>query len=592
MVKELPVEKKSQDLTEEMPLVEGIETDEELLLARDLTGYLIRTIKAIRFYPPDNPTLKGFKDQLFKKFQFFLNRYPSFILQVGEYELSFKGKVLYENRDTKSSLAFLLYKDGLREFRLMKELEEWEIQGFLEVIKGSENINELEDDIVTMLWEKDFIHIGYLATDEFLEETPVLIPENVDQFRSHLVFKPLAYNVHVDLREEEGEEEPDLDKMLSTMIKAPPLRNRNVYFLTSEELDQLRSEVESEVDPTFIFNIVDILFEILAIEKLRDPYQDLVNLLGKTLDALLTLSEFRKAGELLKRLHIVIKTYELKDWQIEILHKLIQDAGDERRVERMGRILEKEEGVRLEDVNEYLNQLQQNSITPLIKLLAELKNSKTRRVVCDALSEIGKNTIELFIPFMDDRRWYLVRNITYILGRIGKEKTLPYIQKGFNHEEIRVRREAVQAFGLIGGPKAVSLLIKALTDKDARIRAIAAINLGKMGKTVGLGALLEVIQSKDFQKKEPIEMKACLDAVGMAGSNEAIPILQQHLERKSLFGRGRMDEIRIYVTNALAMIGTPEAKVILEQGKLSKDESIRNACLQALRMMPSKEPSI
>jgi HEAT repeat protein len=183
----------------------------------------------------------------------------------------------------------------------------------------------------------------------------------------------------------------------------------------------------------------------------------------------------------------------------------------------------------------------------------------------------------------------LVRNITYILGRTGKEESLPYIQKAFNHEEVRVRREAVQALGLIGGPKAVSLLVKALTNEDARIRSMAAINLGKVGKKAGLVPLLEVIQSKEFQKKEPEEIKVFFDAIGMVGSNESIPVLQQLLERKSWFGRGKMDEIRIGVAQALAMIGTPEAKAILMSGKDSKEESIRDACLQALRSKPSKE---
>src|SRR4030042_200415 len=117
---ELHLEKKSLDLAEEMVMVEGMETDEELLLARDLTGFFLKTFKAIRFYPPDNPTIKGFRDQLLKKFQYFLNKYPSFILQVGEFALSFKDRVLYENRDPKSSLAFLLYKDGLRKRRFAK----------------------------------------------------------------------------------------------------------------------------------------------------------------------------------------------------------------------------------------------------------------------------------------------------------------------------------------------------------------------------------------------------------------------------------------------------------------------------------------
>jgi len=585
MPEEVSPDKKALDLSGEMPLVEGVETDEELLIARDLISAFIKAIKAFRFYPPDNPTLKGFREQLLKKFQFFMNKYQSFVIQIGEYDLSFKGKILYENRDVKTSLAFLLYRDGLREIRFVKGLEEWEVQGIIDILKQGESINQLEDDIVTLMWEKDFVHISFLATDEFLEETPVIIPETVDQFRKNLVFKPLAHQVEVELAEEGSEEGIDLDEILSKVTEQPLsfVTDRSVYLLTSDEVEGLRKDVEAEVDPTFIFNIMDILFEILALEKGHEPYQDAVNILIKVLDAFLTLGEFTKASDLLKRVYIILKTYELQDWQIENIRRIITEAGEEVRIERIGKVLEREEGVRLGEVNDYLLLLQKNSIKPLIKLLGELKNSKTRRVFCDALSEIGKNAIELFTPFIDDRRWYLVRNITYILGRIGKEQSLPYIQKVFNHEEIRVRREAVQALGLIGGPKAIGLLVRALTDNDVRIRCMAAINLGKGGKKTGLIPLLEVVQSKDFYKREPAEIKAFFNAIGMVGSNEAIPVLQQLLERKSWFGRVKTDEIRTGAANALAMIGTSEAKAILEEGKNSKEESIRDACAQALK---------
>ena len=590
MPEEVSGEKKALDLAEEMPLVEGLEGDEELLLARDLMRSFIKGIKAFQFYPPDNPILKGFRELLPKKFNFFLNKYNSFIIQIGEYDLSFKGKVLYENRNIKNSLAFLFYKDGLRELRFMKGLEEWEIQGLIEIIVQSDRINQLEDDFVSLLWEKDFVHIGYLATDEFLDETPVLIPESVEQFRKELVFKPAAHNVEVDVFEEDMEE-ADLDRALTKLIEELHsfVSNRKVYSLTPDEVERLRKEVAEEISPTFVFNIIDTLFDILVLEREPEPYQNAVNILNKILDALLTLGEFKKASDLLKQFYKTLKTSELLDWQAEIMRKFIFEAGEEERIERIGKVLEREETTRLEDVTSYLTLLQRNSVKPLIKLLAERKKSKTRRVICDALSEIGRNAIELFTPFMDDPRWYLVRNITYILGRIGKEESLPYIQKAFNHAEVRVRREALQALGLIGAPKAIGLLVKALTDEDARIRSMAAINLGKAGKKAGLVPLLEVVQSKEFQKRESSETKAFFDAIGMSGSNESILVLRQLLERKSWFGRGKTDEIRIGAANALAMIGTPEAKAILMSGKDSKDESIRDACLQALRSKPSKE---
>jgi hypothetical protein len=585
MPEEVSGEKRALESVGEITPVEGMETDEELLLARDLCSSFVKAIKAFRFYPPDNPTLKGFRDQVLKKFQFFLSKYNLFTLQIGEYDFSYNGKVLYENRDAKASLAFLFYKDGFRELRFTKGLEEWEIVGLLEIIKRSDNINQLEDDLVTLVWEKDFTHIRYLATDEFLDENPLPIPEDLDQFRKKLVFTPPAHYVEANLLKEGTEEQLDLDQILSNTVeeRLPFVSNRGAYFLTRDELEGLRKEVEAETKTDFVFNVVDILFEILALRKAPEAYKGAISYFNRILDALLNIGEFQRASELLKRFYIILKTYPLNDWQKEAIQKFILGAGEAPRVGLIGKIVEREEGVRLEEFNNYLVLLQRNSIQPLIKLLGELRNSKTRRVICDALSEIGKNAIELITPFIDDKRWFLVRNIAYILGRIGKEQALPYLLKTFNHEDIRVRRESVQALGLIGGPKAVGFLIKALADGDVRIRAMAAINLGKEGKAAGLASLLEIVQSKEFPKKDPKEIKAFFDGIGMAASGDAIPVLQEILERKSFFGRGKMDEMRVGAANAIAMIGTPEAKSILEAGRNSRDESIRNACLQAIR---------
>ncbi len=584
MGEEVSPDKKVLDLSGEMRPAEGVETDEEVLLSRDLTGALIKTIKAFRFYPPDNPTLKGLRDQLLRKFQYFLNKYQSFVIQVGQYDLSYKCKILYENRDMNTSLAFSLFKDGLREIRFLKHLEEWEVQGIVDILQQSERINPLEDDIVTMIWEKDFAHIRYLATDEFLEETPVIVPESVDQFRKNLVFKPLAHYVEIGPGGESSEEGADGNEGLSKVTEelSPFVSDQSIYSLTPEEAEGLRRHVEAELDHGFAYNIMDILFEILVLEKEQDPYQDAVRTLIKVLDGFLTLGQFVQATDLLKRVHLFLKSDGLQGWQAEKIGQILLEAGEGAWVARVGKVIEREE-VRLEEVNAYLSLLQKNSIHPLVKLLGEMKNSKARRVFCDALSEIGKDAIELFISFMEDRRWFLVRNIVYILGRIGKEESLPYIQKALNHEENRVRREAIQALGLIGGQKAVGLLVRALTDNDVRIRCMAAINLGKMGKKAGLIPLVEIVQSKDFHKREPVEIKAFFNGIGMAGWDEVVPVLQDLLKRKSWFGRGKADETRIGAAHALAMIGTPDAIATLEEGKNSKEETLRDACTQALK---------
>ncbi len=108
---------KGVELTEGVRSLEGEELDEAVLQARDVMNIFVKTIKAFRLYPPENPSLDEFRSQFFHKLQLFLRKYHSFAFQIGEYDFSFGGKVLYDNRDLKASLAFRLYKDGLRELR-------------------------------------------------------------------------------------------------------------------------------------------------------------------------------------------------------------------------------------------------------------------------------------------------------------------------------------------------------------------------------------------------------------------------------------------------------------------------------------------
>ncbi|MBP1712738.1 MAG: HEAT-like repeat-containing protein [Deltaproteobacteria bacterium] len=557
--------------------------DEEYQQAKDLVNSFIKTLKAFRLYPADNPTLRGMQEQLFKRYQVYLEMYNSLTLQIDEYDFSFRGKMIYEDRDLKGSLPFLFFKDGLRELRFMEGIEEWELKGFNDIILQRDNINEFEDDLITLIWERDFIHISYAAIDPFLDETPVLIPESADQFRKNLRPDPLPESVREDFQEGGVGGEFDFERDFFEKGKSPLTAGASVYFLTSAELETLRKEVEGELNPRFVFQVVDVIFEVMGLEKEPEPYQDAIRILQKLLDALLNTGEFERAKEVLNRIHIIIKTYQLADWQAEAIGHFVETLGDAEHTQRIGNLLEKRTDLRLEDVSAYLLLLDRKAVPGLIKVLGDLNNSRGRRMLCDVICELASANPESVIPFMDDPRWYLVRNLVYILGRIGEESSLPYLQKAYNHNEPRVRREVVQAAGLIGGTRAMILLTKSLKDPDLRIRSMASINLARVGKKASLPALLEVIQAKDFPKRDPSEVKAFFDAVGSVGSNDALRPLKQILEQKGWFGGGIKDEVRLAAAGSLALIGSPEAKAILQAGADSREESIRRACLEAKR---------
>jgi HEAT repeat protein len=104
-------------------------------------------------------------------------------------------------------------------------------------------------------------------------------------------------------------------------------------------------------------------------------------------------------------------------------------------------------------------------------------------------------------------------------------------------------------------------------------------------KKESLPHLLGVVQLKDFYKRDKVEIKAFFDAIGMIGSAEATQPLQKLLEQRSWFESGKKAEIRQGAANALALIGTPEARSILQSGTNSREQSVRQACQQAIERL-------
>ena len=186
------LERKQLEINDDQLNGEGLKS------AKALVQTFLQAVKGYRLYDTGHPTLLKFMEHLKKNFARYFEEFPSFSLQIGEHQLFYHGNVVYESDDVKESLAFVFFRDGIRELRFHRGLEVEELLDFLNAVRRSDAVNRMEDDLVTLLWEKDFSHIGYLATDEFLDEMPVLIPETVNEFRENVVSQPLAHEVEID----------------------------------------------------------------------------------------------------------------------------------------------------------------------------------------------------------------------------------------------------------------------------------------------------------------------------------------------------------------------------------------------------------
>jgi hypothetical protein len=562
------------------------QTDEELASAADLIRSLLKAIKAYKLYQTNNPALTKQLEDLTTKFTAHLDRYQTLNLQVGEYKLFFDGKPIYESPDMKESLAFLLYKDGVREIRFLRGLEDHEISDFLDVIRRNEQASRLEDDIVTLLWEKDFAHISYFATDEFTESNAVHLPASYDEIQAGLEFSPDSERATDAEPEEESEEAATLS--VPAEMLAAPVRDQRETFTkhfqpTPEEVDLINRQINQEANIHFVSTLVDNLTEILLhLGEDLEPYENMVTFFDRALEFLLLKGEFQTAGRILKTLREILNSMALKDNQIFAINRIFECVGSSRMIELAAQTLKHEGFLDLNTGRDFFDLLPKSAIEPLCNMLPQLESPKARNFIAEIIGRKVKGNLGILAPYLNDKRWVVVCYVLIIIGNSGDPDTIKYLSQTISHPDERVRRTALKAFSQYGGKETKALLTKMLNDESSYIRSQAVIHLARSAKHEALRPILSVIQSEPFLDRDFSEKAAFFRAVGQIRSDESLPVLRKILEKKRWFQRSKWDELQVCAIGALRMIGTEESRKILEMGKRSKSQAVRKACLQAL----------
>jgi len=544
-------------------MVEGPEEiveEQDLILIKDILKSLSKALKIFKAYPQNNPIYQKFARELHEKFNLFFEGYDSIPLTVEQFSLSFKGKEVFNNKERTDNIALMLFVDGIREISFKKDMTMDELIGFVDIFRIVSEGKNLEDDIVTLLWERNFEHIGYSVSEWFVEDDLLLKEE------------PL-------LDEASGERIPFGATYIDVLI--PSGLDFKIAPLKPDELASLKEESEKIEGDTLLIDLLELFFETITAENDIEDFRGFAENIGKIIDIMLSKGSLKKAAEIIERLRNLIDSVTIQGYK-DIINKVIDSAGDE---ERIKGLLGGERD--LEDLQAYLSLLNKNAIKPLLDILGGVEDRKVRRVVCNALSIIGKQDIETFARGIHDKRWYVVRNILMIFGMMDDPRVLSYVKEGLRHPEPRVRKEAIKTLGSIGSEEIKWPLIGALKDKDSSVR-IEALKILRRFEGEGLfETLKEIVLKTDFIERSFTEKKEFLETLGETGKEKAFPILSRFFKRRGLFRSIEREELRASAAYGLGLIGSKEAIALLEKGS-RKRGIIGDACKEALIKVDTK----
>src|SRR4030042_3671328 len=141
---------------------------EDIKHPRDIIQSVVKAKKTLRMYPANNPIYMKTLEELYSMFEDFFHHTDTLSLKIKQHSIFHDSEEIYQNPEKEDNLALFFFKDGLRELTFKKGLLQEELEGFLKVMAMDFDNENVDDDVVTLLWEKDFQNIQYVVDDSIL----------------------------------------------------------------------------------------------------------------------------------------------------------------------------------------------------------------------------------------------------------------------------------------------------------------------------------------------------------------------------------------------------------------------------------------
>ena len=542
---------------------------EELAMAADVMLTMVKTSKGLKMYLPNNPLVARFIEELTGKMGKQLALYGDFKLDIDQFELRYKGKAIYENRVPKESIAFKMYFDGIRYLIFSEGIEEHELCDFLDII-GKDRPGDIDDDIVTLLWEKNLPHLTYILAEDFLEfdtvgGTPTAPASQQEKING--VYKSIS------------------PEHIPSPISIVP---QKILVLTEEETEWLKKVREADEKRKPLDEVIHILTSILIGEKDQEVFGEFVEIMTKLTDNLIKSEEMGYALNIIKFMGNMGTNEKIPPAKREMIAGAIRTLFSRETAEALARVIDKTELMTAEELADLLRNFGKPSIARICELLAFVETMNMRKVIIQALVELGHDTPEVFFPSMSDPRWFVVRNMVFILARLAHPAALDKVVGLLSHKEPRVRREVLNYLERTPDPKAKNYLLKFLRDDSHALRIRALQVLGSSKCLFALKPIAAMAASDQFQERETEEKKAVFEALGELGEDQMLPAFREMLMKKYWFNKAKEKESVICAVAGLTKIKSEGAFRLLEEAKAVKSDEIREIIIQAMAALTAE----
>lgn len=540
-------------------------------LIEEMIKLLAKAVRAHQLYLPNNPMYQRAIELFRGSFLPIWDKIDELPLIVTESEFKWAGTVVHSEDSKSESLPWIFYKDGVRELRMLRGFETEEAEGFLQIIQRARNATPEDDDLLSMLWEKDFLNLRYRFVDLGMEP-------------SAPVDSTLQAEPPRGVDRQQVEEEVEEQKSQPGVVNLEDFE-ATLYFLDDREVEYLRGEVRREYEVDMRRNIVAIILDIY--EQQADPKirQEVAELLDNFMLHLLSAGQFSAVAFLLREVSEASR--RAKDITAEQRAKLNSIPDRLSAPEALAQLLQSlDEAEHLPPIAELLElfeQLRMSALGTVFAWVGKLQNTKLRPMLEGAAERLAMSNTGELVRLITSTDPAVSLEAIRRSGALKTPAAVAPLAKVMTDRDPTLRQAAVQALAEIGSPGALQVLEKGTDDADRDVRVTTVRVFAAKSYRPALPRLEAAIKGKVLREKDLTEKMAVFEAYGSLCGDAGVSLLDGILNGKAgLFGRKEDPEVRACAAMALGKVATPGANEVLRRSSNEKEVLVRNAVSRAL----------
>jgi HEAT repeat protein len=542
-----------------------------IIYVTDLLKAFVKAVRAHQLYLPNNPMHARSLEAVRESFSALWQHTDEIDLQVVETRLEWEGRVVLDEEErTSDNIAWLLYKDGIRELKMLKGFEQEELNVFFNLLQRVRKATDDDDDLLTLMWEQEFATLQYRYVDLTQEGGPgVESMERAEQ--KEKILSP-------------AQAEAGLESTQTSIAKMDDF-DSTLYFLDDREVEYLEGEIKREFSTDLRPAVIASLLDTFENEKDPTVREEICGLLDYFLLILLSSAQYRNAAYLLREAGVTAsRATDVLEPQKQRLLQLGELMSDPKPLGQLLQALE-ESALRApqHELDELFGILQPRALETVLSWIGRSGNPSLKMLLEVAAGRLASsNTAELIRLIGSDDEAVVLEAIRRAAA-LKSPAAVPALGKMLTVGESDMRVAAVIALTEIGSAGAMQMLERALLDEDRDVRIVAVRALGARHAKAALPRIEAAIKGKDLRESNLTEKMAFFEAYGLLSGDAGIALLDPLLNAKGFMGKKDDAEMRACAAMALGKINSPKAMDSLNRAAGEKDVIVRNAVSRAIR---------